>query len=151
LEGDAVPKTKTQSREIVFIDPTISDIDTLIAGLRPGLAAIGLDASAPAMAQIAHAVAGQRGLDAIHIISHGAPGEMCFAGGKLSLDTIDEHRASLATIGQALGDGGDLLLWSCETAQGDRGAAFIDAVVRVTGIDVAAATGLVGAASRGGG
>src|SRR5205823_4765109 len=58
--------------------------------------------------------------------------------------------ASLAAIGQALGDNGDLLLWSCQSGQGGRGAAFVDALAGATGAGVAAAGGLVGAASRGG-
>ncbi len=141
---------KTANREIAFIDSAVSDIETLTRGLRPGLAAIRLDASAPAVAQIARALAGQNALDAIHVIAHGAPGEVCFATGKLSLDTIDEHRSSLAAIGRALGGDGDLLLWSCDSGQGGRGAAFVAALARVTGAEVAAATSLVGAASRGG-
>ena len=36
------------------------------------------------MPQIARAVDGHRDLDAIHIISHGVAGELCFAAGPLS-------------------------------------------------------------------
>jgi collagen type VII alpha len=137
-------------KEIAFIDPAISDCDTLIAGLRPEIAAIRLDASTPAPAQIARALAGRHGLRAIHIIAHGAPGEVSFAAGTLSRDTIADHANDIARIGEALDSDGELLLWSCATGQGPRGERFIGALARATDADVAAATGVVGAAARGG-
>src|SRR5262249_43355472 len=45
---------------------------------------------------------------------------------------------------------GELRLWSCNTASGQPGVAFIDALVHATGADVAAATSPIGAAARGG-
>jgi hypothetical protein len=38
----------TQSREIVFIDSTVSDLNTLLAGLRPGIEAVMLPQAQPA-------------------------------------------------------------------------------------------------------
>src|SRR5262249_13521765 len=40
--------------------------------------------------------------------------------------------------------------WSCETARGRRGAAFVEALARTTGAPLAASTQRVGAAARGG-
>jgi len=69
----------------------------------------------------------------------------------LSLETIDERRASLAAIGPALAKDGEVLLWSCETGRGARGAAFLAALAQASGASVAAASGRVGAAAPGGG
>jgi large repetitive protein len=68
----------------------------------------------------------------------------------LSLETIDERRASLAAIGPALAKDGEVLLWSCETGRGARGAAFLAALAQASGASVAAASGRVGAAAPGG-
>ena len=85
--------------------------------LRPDIAAVLLDSSEPAAAQIAKALedrtlASHSGFAGVHVLAHGASGEVAFAAGPLSLETIDEHRASLAAIGPALAKDGEVLLWS---------------------------------------
>ena len=138
------------SREIAFIDSSIPDFGRFICGLRPGIEAIPLGRERAAPEQIADALCGRVGLDAIHIVAHGKPGEVSFASGVLSLKTLNNHSEELAEIGGALASHGELLLWACETARGARGRAFIEALERETGAQVAAATGLVGSAAQGG-
>jgi hypothetical protein len=138
-------------REIVFVDPGVSDIGTLLGHLRPELEAILLDRVRPAARQMATALSGRHGLDAVHVIAHGAPGRVNFAAGEWSAETLAEETADLAAIGQALAATGDLRLWSCRTAAGPVGAAFVAGLARASGADIAAATGLVGAAALGGG
>ena len=140
----------TTSREIVFVDQNVSDLHSLLAGLRPDVEPIVLTASERATAQIATALKGRDDLHAIHIVAHGSAGEVRFGAGTLSRETLDDHAADLAEIGRALGRDGQLSLWSCETGQGKRGAAFVEALERATGADVAATAGLVGSAARGG-
>src|SRR6185503_10866128 len=88
---------------------------------------------------------------AVHVIAHGAPGEVRFAAGILSTESVDKHAADLATLGARLGPNASLMLWSCETGQGEHGQNFIDVLASVSGSRVVAATRLVGAAVRGGG
>ena len=78
------------------------------------------------------------------------PGEVSFAGGALTLESLDDHRDDLARIGLALAADGEIRLWVCEAAAGDKGAAFIDALARNVGVPVAASAGRVGAAAHGG-
>ena len=136
-------------KEIAFIDPGISNLETFIAGLRPEVEAVVLSDHEPAPRQMARALEGREGIEAIHVVAHGWPGEVSFGSGALSLDTMDEYAAELAEVGRML-RGGEFHLWSCETALGKRGAAFVDALARATGVDVAGSTGLVGAAAQGG-
>ncbi|MES2128811.1 MAG: Ig-like domain-containing protein, partial [Pseudomonadota bacterium] len=137
-------------REIAFIDPTVSDLQTLLAGMRPGVEAILLSGNAPALAEMADAVAARGSFDAIHVVAHGASGEVRFGAGALALETIDDHATPLNTLGAALARQGRLLLWSCETGQGECGSAFVSAMARATGAAVGAASGLIGAAAQGG-
>ena len=141
----------TPLREILFIDPGISDIETLLGNLRPEVEAILLDPARPAARQIAAAVAGRHGLGAVHVIAHGAPGRVSFAAGDWSAATLEEEAEDLAAIGQTLGAGRNVNLWSCQTAAGPAGAAFIAGLARASGADIAAATGLVGDAALGDG
>jgi Hint domain-containing protein/uncharacterized protein DUF4347 len=140
----------TAVSEVAFIDPGVSDLDTLLRGLRPEIEAVLLGSERGAAAQMAGHLAGRRGLRAIHIIAHGAAGEIAFAAGRLSLATISAGADDLARIGDALDAEGELLLWSCETGHGLRGEWFIAALKAATGASVGAATGLVGAPKLGG-
>ena len=140
----------TAVSEVAFIDPGVSDLDTLLRGLRPEIEAVVLGSERGAAAQIADSLAGRRGLRAIHIIAHGASGEIAFTAGQLSLATISASADDLARIGEALDADGELLLWSCQTGKGVAGERFIAALKNATGASVGAATGLVGAAGLGG-
>jgi hypothetical protein len=149
--GERDRTREVPAREIVFIDPGVSDIATLLGHLRPEVEAILLDPVRPAASQMAAALAGHHGLDSVHVIAHGAPGHVNFTAGDWSAATLEEEAEDLAAIGQALGGGGNLNLWSCQTAAGPAGAAFIAGLARASGADIAAATGRVGAAALGGG
>src|SRR5262249_11964980 len=137
-------------REIAFIDRNVDDLETLLAGLRPELAPILLSDDEPALRQMARLVRDCDGLEAIHVIAHGRVCEVSFGAGALSLESLAGHAADLRAIGQALGNDGKLLLWSCDTAAGARGSAFLEALESATGAEVRAATGTIGSQPLGG-
>jgi hypothetical protein len=143
-------RAATTVKEIAFVDPTVSDLGTLLASLREEVQAVVLDHTGDPIRQMADALAGISGLRAIHIVAHGAPGEIGFSAGALSLDGVFEHQKDLGRIGAALDADGELLLWSCETGRGSRGDRFVEALCWATGALVAAASGTVGAPSLGG-
>jgi hypothetical protein len=90
--------TAIAKREIAFIDCGVDDLATLLAGIRPDVEAIVLLDDEPASRQIARAVQGREGLEAIHVIANGRPGEVSFGAGALSPDTIIEYAAELAEV-----------------------------------------------------
>ncbi|SFP87573.1 protein of unknown function [Mesorhizobium sp. NFR06] len=139
-----------RASELVFVDPSVSDLGTILRNLRPEVEAIVLDAERPAARQMARALEGRDGLDAVHVIAHGAPGRVSFAAGEWSARTLEDEGDDLASIGQALGGSGELLLWSCNTGAGAAGTNFVDALARETGAPVAAADYLVGSSALGG-
>ena len=136
--------------EFVFIDSTISDLDNFISNLRPEVEANVLGCSSPATVQIAEALKNRAGIKAIHVVAHGRAGEVQFAAGTLTTDTLNQYSTELSYIGAALAPDGDLLVWSCNTAQGKNGKTFIESLARMTGANVAGATGLVGSLVFGG-
>jgi hypothetical protein len=138
--------------EILFVDPAVSDLETILENLRPEVEAIVLGAATPVARQIATALAARDGLGAVHVIAHGAPGRVSFAAGDWSTDTLSRDAGDLSAIGRALGEDGELRLWSCDTSAGLAGAAFVGALARTTGASyVAAADARVGAEALGGG
>ena len=137
-------------REFAFVDPSVQDLDVLLKGLQPQITVSVLSAEEPAPRQMARVLARHQEIDVLHVIAHGQPGEVSFAGGALSLESLEEHRDDLARIGSALAADGEIRLWVCDAAGGDKGAAFIGALARNTGVPVAASAGRVGAAAHGG-
>src|ERR1700730_282753 len=108
------PKT-----EVLFIDPAVSDIEIIVAELRPDVDAVLLESARPAAQQMAEALACRRPLAAVHVIAHGAPRQVHFSAGHWSTASLPHDRDELAAIGQALSTDGELRLWCCDTAQGD--------------------------------
>jgi ELWxxDGT repeat protein len=133
--------------QIVFVDSGVHDLQTVLAGIKPGMDVVLLDPHQDALDQIAETLSGHHGVTAVHIIADGRTGEIDFSSGALSLGnlTTGSHAADLATIDKAMSANGDLMIWSCNTGQGAAGQAFIDAMAQHTGADVAASTNLTGA------
>ena len=139
------------AKEIAFIDRGVTDLDTLLTGMRPEVESVVLTDREGALRQMARALQDRAGVEAIHIVAHGRVGEVHFGSDVLSLETLEEHRSELDAIGRALDAQGDLRLWSCHTGADEKGAAFVQALGAATGAKVAAAKDLVGAEALGGG
>ena len=89
------------------------------------------------MAQIAAMLEGRSDIDALHIISHGSQGTLCLGATVLNSYNLASYAADLASIGSALTETGDVLLYGCNVAQGEVGWLFIQALAMATGADVA--------------
>ncbi|HWJ95919.1 MAG TPA: Ig-like domain-containing protein, partial [Telluria sp.] len=139
-------------KQVAFIDTGVAGYQQLVAAVPEGVEVVLLDSSSSALAQIAAWAANHAGYDAIHVLSHGQEGMLALAGGSIDAARLDDPAvAALARqLGAALGPDGDLLLYGCSVASGEVGRAFIEKLAALTGADVAASTGLTGAAARGG-
>jgi Ca2+-binding RTX toxin-like protein len=132
------------NHEILFIDANVSDAQSLIDGLSSGIEVFLLNDKTNVLNQIAEILDGYQNLDAIHIISHGAEGELAFSSGVLNNANVNNYAPQLKRIGSALSSAGDLLLYGCNVAKGDDGLAFINTLAGLTGADVAASNDLTG-------
>ena len=105
--------------------PGVADLDTILGNLRPGVAAIVARCRlARRRARSPRRSTDCRGLDAVHVIAHGAPGRVIFAAGEWSAATSRRCAEDLAAIGRALAADGELRLWSCDAGAGDRRCGF---------------------------
>ncbi|OYT19452.1 MAG: hypothetical protein CCU26_11440, partial [Nitrospira sp. UW-LDO-01] len=137
--------------EVAFVDPTVPDYQTLIAGMGPNVQIVMLDGGQDGMEQIAASLAGRTGIDAIHIISHGAEGQLSLGTGTLTQASMTgQYADELTIIQQALSEQADILVYGCDFAEGDVGQDAVALLSQLTGADVAASTDATGAASLGG-
>ncbi|MGB8691685.1 MAG: DUF4347 domain-containing protein, partial [Microcoleus sp.] len=103
-----------------------------------------------AIDQITNALADQKDIEAVHIVSHGSEGSL-----KLGADVLNEHNletfsTQIKQWGNALTANGDILLYGCDVAAGESGENFVKRLSEITGADVAASTDKTGNAALGG-
>lgn len=133
------------AQDLIFIDSRVADYQTLIAGLSADAEWVLLDAGQDGLLQMQKALSQYTELDSIQIISHGSAGALYLGSTVLTSENLDGHADILQMIGASLAPGGDLLLYGCDVAEGDTGAAFISRLAQLTGADVAASTNVTGA------
>ncbi|QBR02983.1 DUF4347 domain-containing protein [Paraburkholderia pallida] len=137
-------------KQVVFIDSNVSDYQTLIAGLPPGTQYVMLDSTRDGLAQIAQYLEQHPGVGAIHLVSHGADGEIQVGSTWLNAGDLSAYSAELAQIGAAMKPGGDLLIYGCDVAEYADGKALVQQIASISGLNVAASTDATGAAALGG-
>lgn len=79
-----------QVHEILLIDAVVPEAAKLAALARPGMEIVVLDPQRNELAQIGAALEGRRGLTAVHLVSHGAPGALVLGGRQIDVATL--HR-----------------------------------------------------------
>ncbi|THF63628.1 DUF4347 domain-containing protein [Pseudothauera nasutitermitis] len=141
-----------ERQEVVFVDTSVSDYRTLVAGIRAGVEIVMIDGGRSGLAQVAEWAQGRSGYDAIHILSHGSTAALYLGSDRLSTADLDGEavQASLAQIGAALTESGDLLLYGCDIGAGEDGLEFLGRLAEATGADVVASEDATGAATLGG-
>lgn len=147
MSFDTVPQMTSESkmkREVVFIDTAINDYQKIVDGVRHGIEVVLLSSDADGLAEIVKWAENNSQYDAVHVVSHGAEGMLALGKTILTSDNLDAHASSLAIIGSALANEGDLLLYGCDIAHGETGSAFVDAIARYVDADVIASENRTG-------
>ncbi|NMY39756.1 DUF4347 domain-containing protein [Pseudomonas sp. WS 5013] len=149
----ASPVTDGQSgvrKEIVFVDTRAPNYQELLKAVSPNAEVVLLSTNEDGVQQIADALAGRTGIDAIHIISHGDSGVLLLGNGPLFEGNLAQYATQLSTIGKALTVEGDILLYGCEVGAGSEGQAFVSKLADMTGADIAASDDNTGGNAKGG-
>ncbi|SFX95697.1 MULTISPECIES: Ig-like domain-containing protein [unclassified Pseudomonas] len=134
-------------KSVVFVDSRVKDAANLLQGVAPGTQVVQLDAGKDGLQQIADYLDTHQGISSVQIIAHGNAGDLWLGNSYLSADNVQARSEVLAQIGQDMNVGGDILIYGCYTAEGDRGLSLVDSLAQLTGRDVAASndrTGLGG-------
>ncbi|MYM23000.1 DUF4347 domain-containing protein [Duganella sp. FT135W] len=130
---------------VLFIDAGVAGAATLAEGVSDDVLVVKLVSWRNGVEQIATVLRNYQDLDSIQIVSHGAEGQLQLGNTVLDQAGLARYADALREWGAALRDGGDLLLYGCDVAQGTAGQDFVDALSTASGADVAASTDLTGA------
>ncbi|MBH3408074.1 DUF4347 domain-containing protein [Pseudomonas glycinae] len=146
-QADATPAASpvaVPGQSVVFVDSRVKDADSLLKGVAPGTQVVKLDAGKDGLQQIADYLDQHQGVSSVQIIAHGNAGDLWLGNSYLSADNVAQRSAILAEIGKDMNAGGDILIYGCYTAEGDRGLSFVDSLAQLTGRDVAASSNRTG-------
>ena len=141
--------------EIVVVDGTVADYQTLIAGIDPSLPVIILEPDSSGLGEIemmAQVLSRYQNLDAIHLVTEGRTGAILLGGEALWSGDLQAASPYLKSIGNALKPGGDLMLYGCSVAGNADGQQFIDDLAKAVGgeVDIAASNDRTGPTALGG-
>ncbi|MEG4273240.1 Ig-like domain-containing protein, partial [Microcoleus sp. M2_D4] len=139
----------TANKQIIFVDSSVQDYQSLIQGIDPAQIVI-LNENFSAIDQITNALADQKDIEAVHIVSHGSEGSLKLGADVLNGNDLENFSAQIKQWGNALTANGDILLYGCDVAAGEVGATFVKRLSEITGADVAASTDKTGNAALGG-
>ena len=147
-----------QRLEVVFVDSGIDGYQGFVEELLEADArddarrfeVVVLDRGSDGVVQITESLSRLRGVDAVHLVSHGEEAVLQLGSTTLSDQNLDAFARQIRGWGEALSEDADLLLYGCDLAASEAGRAFTGELARLTGADVAASVDRTGAAVLGG-
>ncbi|MEZ5432336.1 MAG: DUF4347 domain-containing protein [Verrucomicrobiales bacterium] len=139
----------TELRQVVIIDGGIENVETLVnefSSRMPNAEIFVLDPTQDGMEQISSLLAGYEGIDALHLVSHGAEGTLQLGTADLNAETMQgKYLDDLKVIGLALSQEGDILIYGCDFTAGESGLEAAMILGGITGADIAASSDATGA------
>src|SRR4029077_21192231 len=119
-QQQSAPSAQNQQasrHEVVFVDTATPDYQKLVEDIQAHsnaarqLDVVLLDPYADGITQISATLSGMKGEHAVHLIGHGADGEIELVGATLNFDSLVQNAAQIKGWGQALAAGADLLIY----------------------------------------
>ena len=133
------------SRQVVFVDSEIADLQGFVEGLPAYMECVLIAGQADGLAAMLAWLQGRERYDALHLVGHGRPGVQRLAATSLDLASVCSDLVEpLRQLGKHLSADADLLLYGCETAAGEEGAALLRQLARITSTNVAGSRTITG-------
>jgi thiamine pyrophosphokinase len=109
---------------------------------------VALDNSKDGIAQITSALLRYRGVDGIHIVSHGGTGQVQIGSTWLSMNNLDTYRNAISAWQYSLSEDADILFYGCNLAGSDEGQQLLHEISTLTNCDAAASDDATGGTTR---
>lgn len=143
FDNNLLPDNLAQSESIVFVDRSLSDVESLVQGIDASTI-VYIDPHEDGIATISQTLAQYENLSSAHVLSHSNKGVLTLGNSVLTENNLTEHTSALRNWGKAFSSNGDLLLYGCNLALGPDGSSFVHQISELTGLDVAASDDLTG-------
>jgi hypothetical protein len=100
--------------------------------------------------QISTELANYDNVAAIHIVSHGEPGEIQLGNSQLNLDSFKGYVDKLQRWSNSLTEEADIVVYGCNVGAETDGVTLLDQIADATDADIAASTDVTGSSALGG-
>ena len=138
--------------ELLIVDGAVSGFESLLESLGTEgrrIEVLVLDPNTDGIAQISAALSEREDLAALHIVSHGASGEVKLGSTLLDSAALSSRSAEISRWSDALNSSADILIYGCDVASDASGIDFVQGLSLLTLADVAASSDLTGGAALG--
>src|SRR5687768_6841761 len=125
------------NKEIIFVDSSIQDYQSLIQNIDSAQIVL-LNENSSAIAQITQALADQKDVEAVHILSHGSEASLKLGSDILDSNNLENFSSQIKQWGNALTENAEILVYGCNVAAGETGLNFVKHLSEITGADVVA-------------
>jgi hypothetical protein len=139
-----------KGNSLVIIDPELPSIDILRRQIHPDSRIVYLEKSNNPLVAILKILKAHAPVSALHIMSHGKPGQLIFSGTEVTTNMLDQNEGILSMWKDSFSHHGDVLLYGCEVGKGQGGIEFIQSLAVLAGLDVAASDNHTGSFKKGG-
>ena len=139
----------TNPTQIIFLDSNVNVSSSFSSHLDAETELFFLESKSDGIQQIIDHLAGKKGIESIHIISHGSEGQINIGNTVLNIDNLSSYYDQLAEIGEVIAEDGDILLYGCNVGEAT-GRDFVASFANATGADVAASSNTTGGIDAGG-
>ncbi|MGD1704756.1 DUF4347 domain-containing protein, partial [Dapis sp. BLCC M229] len=146
---NSIEASIANARELVIIDGGVDDYQQLLQGIKPGIYGMVLNPDRDGVEQITQILRNYRGIETLHILSHGSPGCLYLGNTQLSLETLDKYTEDLQQWFIEV-PSPNLFIYGCQVAAGNTGTEFLAKVRGLTTANIAASANLTGNAALGG-
>jgi len=139
-----------KGNSLVIIDPELPLIDILHKQIHPDSRIVYLEKSNNPLGAILKILKAHAPVSALHIMSHGKPGQLIFSGTEVTTSMLDQNEHVLGMWKDHFSQHGDVLLYGCEVGKGREGVEFIQSLAVLIGLDIAASDNHTGTFRKGG-
>jgi ELWxxDGT repeat protein len=136
-------------QKLVIIDSRVSNYWELIAGVLPNTMVLVLDDNQDSIDQISNVLQSHNSIESLHLVAHGAPGQLFLGNNTLQAINLDYLSGKIAAWSQSLTQNAQILLYGCEAGVGNIGRELVEKLHSLTDRLVAAASKPIGLTAMG--
>ncbi len=143
-------KKTQQTRELIIVDSAVEDKSVIFKQAQPGVDIVEIPQGKDGMVELMKILSNYTNLDAVHFVSHAEKGAIYIGGQRIDQKVLEQDVAGFVAINSAIREGGDLMIYGCDVAQGQEGNDFLEIIQNNTHVDVAASNDQTGNEAYGG-
>lgn len=138
-------------KDVIVIDKSLENYEELVSSSEGKGRIILVDNSDQGFARLKDDLRSLRSVKNLHILTHGTSGNLVLGRQQLNESNLEEFKGFWQSIRNSFASSkSELLIYSCQLAEGRSGKSFVDKLHKVLGVSVAGSDDNTGAERRGG-